>query len=282
MKKIAIISVLAALSLLSGCIESTTLLDLKRDGSGQIVVRECFSPQITQMMEGMGGMFAGMGESEQPTEKPDIFEDMIEGNIADFGPGVELVKSKRITNKQGWKGYEATYAFKDINQLTVTIGDSDQDSAEEDAEIEEEDNNPQFTFQFSAGDPAVLKIIPAQTDEPEVEQAEASSEDAMGEQMGEDMMAGMGAMMGPMLQGMKLAFIVRVEDDIKQSNAVHRSEKHPNVVTIMYMPVDKMIGNAEAMKILQSDDKDSLARIEKMNIPGLKLEDPGKTIEIEF
>lgn len=291
MKRSIPLLALLGLFLVSGCIESTTLLEVNRDGSGKVVVRECMSPQITNMMEGMGGMFAGMGEegaaAAQPAEKPDIFADMIEGNIDKFGGKVELVESKKITNKKGWKGYKATYAFDDINDLTISIGDSDKEEgpAAPGGGGEKEKNNPEYTFEFAGGDPAVLKIIPARAEEPAVDAAmeEAGAEaDAMGEAMGNAMMEGMGAMMGPMLKGMRMSFIVRVGDDIKQTNAAHRSEKYPNVVTVMDMPVDKMMSNPEAMKILQANDKDSLAQLEEMDLDGIKLESPDKTIEIQF
>lgn len=292
MKKLFIVPGLIGLFLVSGCIESTTLLDVNRDGSGKITVREFMSPQITQMMEGMGGAFAGMeqqGGESKPAEKPDIFADAVEDNIDKFG-AVELVESKNITNKKGWKGYKATYAFKDINDVTVSIGDSDQGEgggAPMDGEAEEK-NNPEYSFEFSGGDPATLKIMHVQDEAaseeaaPEEEVAETDVDIEGMEEMGDAMMGGMGAMMGPMLKGMRMSFIVRVEDDIQQTNAAHTSEKYPNVVTVMDMPVEKMMSNPAAMKVMQGDDKDSLAKLEEMDLDGIKLEAPGKTIEITF
>ena len=303
MKKIFVGTVLLALFFVSGCIESTTMLDLNRDGSGKIVVREFMSPQITQMMEGMGNMFAGMeqageqGSSPKP-EKADIFKDQIEDNVKKFGEGVKLVSSKKLKNKEGWKGYEAVYSFADINTITIPIGDvGDQGEGPgmgqgDSTESEDSGSDTVYNFKFSPGEPATLEIVPKvdETDadaEKAAESAEVAMEDMPEmeegmDEMGAQMMQGMGAMMGPMLKGMRMTFMVRVADDIKDTNSAHKWPKRPNMITVMDMQVDKMLGNAKAMQLLQSQDEESIAKIEKMNIEGIKLEPPTKTISLTF
>ncbi len=293
MKRVMFGLAVAALVFVSGCIESTTLLDVKKDGSGKIVVREFMSPQVTQMMDGMGNMFAGMevagAKPAEPVEKKSMFKDMIDGKLKHFGEGVELVSSEELTNKQGWKGYTATYSFKDINNISIAMGDSEATGGGEisvpgDTKEEKEDDSSaaDYTFKFVGGDSCKLQIISAgKEDADDVAVEPVAGTEGM-EEMGDQMMAGMGAMMGPMLKGMRLTFIVRVEGKIKQTNSAYPWKDRANTITVMDMPVDKMLGNPEAMKLMQSQDDSALAKIEKLGIEGVKLEKAGKTIEIEF
>lgn len=300
MKKTFLGITLLAVLFVSGCIESTTLLDVNRDGSGKIVVREFMSPQITQMMDGMGDMFAGMqqegGEQQSPPpEETDIFKDMIEDNVEKFGESVKLAGSKRLKNEQGWKGYEAVYSFEDVNAITIPIGDMEEQGGSADmgqgvAEESEDSGSDQvYTFNFAAGQPATLEIVPVIAEESDV--ADESAPAAMGEmsemdagmeEMGAQMMDGMGAMMGQMLKGMRMTFLVRVDGEITETNSAYKWTKRPNVITVMDMPVDKMLGNPKAMELLQSQDEDAIAKIEEMDISGLKLESPKKTIKVVF
>jgi len=101
---VRMLAVLAAV-VAAGCIESATVLSVKKDGSGKILVREYYSPQITQMMS-MGETGAG----GQPATGVDLFKDQIEEKAESFGPNVRLVRSAARTNSRGWSGFQATYA----------------------------------------------------------------------------------------------------------------------------------------------------------------------------
>jgi hypothetical protein len=255
------------------------------------------------MMGGMGDMFAGMqqegGEQQSsPPKEIDIFKDMIEGNVEKFGESVKLVSSKRMKNKQGWKGYEAVYSFDDVNAITIPIGDMEEQGGSADmgqgdvAESEDSGSDTVYTFNFASGQPATLEIVPVIDEESDVAgedlQSGQAAMDEMPEmdegmeEMGAQMMEGMGAMMGPMLKGMRMTFLVRVDGDIKETNSAHKWTKRPNMITVMDMPVDKMLGNPKAMELLQSQDEDTIAKIEEMDISGLKLEPPKKTIKVVF
>jgi len=98
----------------------------------------------------------------------------------------------------------------------------------------------------------------------------------------EDMQAGMMQMMAPMLKGMRLAMIVQVEGNITETNAKYKSPKNPNVVILMDVPMDKLLTNPEAMKLMSSKKPEDEARISKLNIPGVRLEDDGTIVIIKF
>lgn len=266
---------------LAGCVESTALVKVNKDGSGLLVVQEFLSPQITQMMEGMGqamgealGGMAGEtaeGEAPKPAPKPAadplaLFKDSIEKKLATLGEGAKLVSSQAKTNAAGWKGYTATYSFKDINAVSVALGDNSKE--------ESGDGMPVDTgvkFQFKPGDVAELSILPVKNEAPaEKAEPEAPAEDP----------AMMMQMMGPMLKGMRMALFVQVDGEIVETNA--RYVKKPNIVTVMDMPMDKVLANPEAAKLMGKKGPEVTAKLIELQIPGVLLEDEGKTIGIKF
>lgn len=266
---------------LAGCMENTALVKVNKDGSGMLVVQEFLSPQITQMMEGVGnamgealGGIAGEtaeGEAPKPAPKPaadplSLFKDSIEKKLAMLGEGAKLVSSQAKTNAAGWKGYTATYSFKDINAVSVALSDDEKKDSDNGMPVD-----TGVKFQFTPGDVAELNIIPVKkAAEAAPAEPEAPAEDP----------AMMMQMMGPMLKGMRMALFVQVDGEIVETNARH--VKKPNIVTVMDMPMDKLLANPEAAKLMGKKGPEVTAKLIELQIPGVLLEDEGKTIGIKF
>ena len=95
--------------------------------------------------------------------------------------------------------------------------------------------------------------------------------------------AGMMQQMAPMFAGMRLTLMVMVDGDIKETNASYRSGKKANLLTVMDVPMDKMLANPQAMKIMANDkDPDQYKKIDALKIEGVKMGDADKTITIKF
>lgn len=280
--------VLASLSLLTGCMQNAILVKVNTDGSGTLTYRVHLSDQLTGMMEGMGGMMGAMVEEGAEPEPFDPFADMKAEMANQFGDAATLESTRDITNKAGWKGVEAVYAFADINQLKLS-------------EIEQLDTGgggsqsmgamgAQYTFAFTPGEVATLKLIPLP---PEAKDAgEASAESVPGEtgntaempDMGEmeDMMGGMSAgMMAPMLKGMRVSLLLFVNGEIVESNASHPSAKNPNVIYLTDIAFDKVLADPEGAKMLDMEDVQP-GDLAKLDIPGIVIEDPEKEVVIKF
>jgi len=316
--------VLAVLGVLAtaGCIESATVLSVSKDGSGKILVREYYSPQLTQMM--------AMGETAadgQPPTGIGLFQENIEEKAEAFGPNVRLVRSEARQNKKGWSGFQATYAFDDVNDIVISIGGDQEDgeqgmsaggagdggleSGNAAGEAEEKDDKDRFHFEFEGGEVCTLRIIPekkpvpapppktegappATPEEDEMaslldsmgttEAGDASSPGAgAGNEMAAAMMEGMGGMMGGMLQGMRMMFVVTVDGKIMLTNSSFPAGEKKNAITVMDVPVDKMMNNPRAMQILTSQEMENkTAALEQLDIAGVKLEEPNKVIEVKF
>ena len=302
-----------------GCLQSTTLLVVNPDGTGSIVVREYFSPQITSMMSGMEDMAAQMAEgmaeafgglpesdeaaAEEPKDPASLLEDAIKQNAVAkataFGEGVTHVSTKTKKNGAGWQGHESTYRFEDVQTLRLSPGTPD---LPDEGMSASSDEAASYTFRFTPGDVATLEIVPipavAVSEEEIDETFEMDDESGMeGMDMSADDMGGMGdmmgdmgemggammsQMMGPMFKGMRLTFAVTVKGDVIDTNASFPSEKNPALITVMDLPMDLVMGNTEAMAILSSGDPGALAKLQKLDVDGLKIEDEEKTIRIRF
>ena len=271
-------------TLAGGCIESTTLLTLNTDGSGTLTIIEYFSPQLTGMMDGMGDMLQGMasgvatnlGASAQPppgeAKKESFFAQTARTKAGKLGTGVRQVDFAEKTNAQGWKGYRATYAFADINKLQVELGGSEAGGA--DGGKSEAKSDSRYTSRFQPGPVASLDIVPVKPDISAEQPPEAPGSDAMGDSMMQ--------MMAPALKGMRLSFLVQVNGKIVETNSRYRSAKNPNVFTVMDMPVDRLLENKDAAKLMASKKTEDRTRIAAMNVAGVRMEDPAKTLGVKF
>ncbi len=275
---------------LSGCIESTTLLDVRKDGSGTIRVQEYYSPQIMSMMEGFQDTARQMEmtfddedgvahSADVGGELPaDLFEEQIRSKIQEYGPGVTLEESREVTNDQGWKGFEAIYAFPDINR--IQIGGTEMADAD--------DDTIRYTFEFTADDTATLRIIPvrAETTAPagemdatDVEELHAGDMETMDDA---DMFGGMDAMFGNMFQGMRVRMLVRVDGEVVESNAEYPVAGRDNLFTLMDVEFDRFLDDPDALQLLMAEDPDALYKLKDKDIPGIRVEDPDQTITIRF
>lgn len=129
----------------------------------------------------------------------------------------------------------------------------------------------------------MLKVIPA--GEPDAGKAEVDFEEVPNqatqafETMGADALA---AMLQPALTGMRMSIFLKVNGELLETNSRFTSEKNPNVITVMDMPVDRMFSNAEAMKVLASQDPGAVHKLQDLDIPGVKLEAQDKIITLRF
>ena len=160
MRSVKIILVLTVVILLSGCLQSRTVVTVETDGSGTIEERFLMQNQIVQML-------AGMSEQESFSI---LDREELERGAADFGQGVTLETAEEVSTEWG-SGYRAVYTFEDINRLRVNQNPSE-DIPADDAEMP--GGPPEATeyiqFRMSPGSPASLEIImpkmAAEDDEP--------------------------------------------------------------------------------------------------------------------
>ncbi len=264
--------VVGAAALAAGCIESRTVVTVKNDGSGRIVVEEYMSPQLTAMMDQFKDTIAP-GATNKPATAADplaMFADQIEKKNREFGGKARLEKREPAANAAGWKGFRLTYAFDDVRQVLLPLGTS--------AEGDEEKPSDRMKVEFTPGRKAVLRLVPAaDVDQPSgVSAAPASPPPEANPQMA--------AMMAPMFAGMRVSLAIAVDGRITRNDGGYVASDGKSV-TLLDVPVDKLLGHAEAMKLMMDKsigDAEKARLLAGLKIDGLQVTDVTRPVTIEF
>jgi hypothetical protein len=109
------LGVLLATIGLTACLDSTTLVKVKPDGSGIV---EQTTLVNTAALKGMMGPNAG-GVKGPMMNRADL-----ERTAARMGEGVKLVAMEPVKADSGFEGVKATFSFEDINKIQVSQGPS--------------------------------------------------------------------------------------------------------------------------------------------------------------
>ena len=113
MRSLRLFAVLVAAVSLAACLNSTTLVKLKPDGSGTV-------EQTTLMnMAALKGMIPG-GAAGQTPQGPMMNKADLERTAQRMGKGVRLVSTEPIKGANGFEGTKAIFSFEDINQIQIS------------------------------------------------------------------------------------------------------------------------------------------------------------------
>ena len=105
---------LAAAVVLSGCFQSTTVINVNGDGRGTIDQRMLMTGAALAQMRALAAFGGGGGKDLDP-----VSEDQARAAAPSLGPGVSYVSSIPIRNGDA-QGRAVVYAFSDVNQLRVS------------------------------------------------------------------------------------------------------------------------------------------------------------------
>ncbi len=109
MRVIRLLLVLVATTILTACLNSTTLVKLKPDGSGT-------AEQTTLInMAALKGMGGGAQSTGPMTSRAEL-----ERTAERMGKGVRLVSTEPIKAANGFEGTKAIFSFDDINQVEIS------------------------------------------------------------------------------------------------------------------------------------------------------------------
>jgi hypothetical protein len=111
-----ILGLLLATLSLTACLNSTTLVKVKADGSGTV-------EQTTLVnMAALKGVMGAQGQGQGAPNGPMMSKADLEGAAARMGEGVRLVSNEPVKGDAGWEGVKAVFAFDDINKIQVSQG----------------------------------------------------------------------------------------------------------------------------------------------------------------
>lgn len=254
---------LAAVLLLTGCLQSRTVINVNSDGSGTVEETFLMREDVAQMMASMGGE-----ESFSLLDR-----DELRGAASDYGSGVNFESAEEMSTDWG-TGYVVVYAFDDINELRVNQNPSD-DMPEAAGETEGAVEYIRFTM--TQGNPATLEIV---LPEPEEEAAPGGS-DSMPEsgeapEISSEQMQGMASA----YTDMRVSVDVVVNGTIVDTDATHRDG---NRVTLIDMDFNKILEDPAVMQQLAQQEPGSLSAVETMvtDIPGIAVE-TRRRVQVRF
>ncbi len=252
--------VIGALLLGTGCLEITSTINVNKDGSGTIEIKQVMTAQALQQMKQMGGQ--GKTDKEMLVNKEEM-----EQVGKSLGPDVKLKEIKYIEKEDGSKGSLAIFTFKDISKVKFGQLKSKK------GKVSTEGGDDSITYTFNVakdGDSTVLTIIPkapeAKTDTEKKKPTEQELAQAMRTMK--------------MMGGLKMQQLVEVNGKIVKTNATHVS-KDKDAVCLLYLNMDKLMENEAALKKMLMN-QDDFAAMAKIDAKGIKVEDPKKKITIRF
>ena len=258
--------------LVAGCLQMERIVRVNRDGSGVLIERLVLGGGMVEMLRGTSA-------ATQPEGQPFSIRDdeELRGKAANFGEGVRFLSAKDLETDFG-KGFEARYAFTDINKLRVGQDPGESMPGEQAAAVKD-DESKFTTFTFHPANPAELIVhwpVEEADAEPEADSAEASDEASSPEQ---EQMAM--EMMKTAFKDMRVAIHIEVVGDILETNATHRRGSR---VTLMELDFGELISNEAALRSMAGNKPDSVADMKELMklIPGLKIEiEPDVTIRFQ-
>jgi hypothetical protein len=174
--------------------------------------------------------------------------------------GAEFVSAKKLAGEDD--GVEVTYKFADITDLKFVPSEGASPAGEPgDGSGQEKP----ITFEFTAGDPAKLKVkLPDDFHDVKSNAQEAGGADEAGaDELGDQMMA----MMAPMFKDMKMRVRIHFENEIVKTDATVSKD---NDVIILFIDFGKVVGTEGGLKKLMETDGSDREAINKM--PGVKMQ----------
>jgi hypothetical protein len=250
MKRIIVFFLIVlVLTSLSGCITFLTELKVRGDGSGTMVQTITLNPeQMKKTIEAIAKQMDGemteskedlKNDSPKASDKGPFKEGDLKGKAEDMGPGVTFVSAEPIDTKTA-AGVRVTYAFKDINQLSINpkpeaaMGMAPAGTASQEA--------VKFRFKRLPNGNAVLTILLAHAKPDTKEQTATPPPPVSPEESAQQK-----EMMKQMFKGLHMGMAVDVEGKIVKTNSPY---VEGSKVTLMDIDFDPLFSDEKGFKAL--------------------------------
>ena len=268
MRVLRLLAVLASTFGLTACLNSTTLVKVKPDGSGTV---EQTTLMNVAALKGMGG---ASGQVNGPMmNKADL-----EQTAARMGEGVRLVSSEPVKGDNGFEGVKAIFAFDDINKIQVSQGPPGMSGGTGDrSRSAEPTSDDPVRFRLTRnGATSTLRID-------YIEKAPAGKSDIPDPTPGEmpDLSNPMIMnMMKAMFQGFKINIGLEVAGSIVKTNAEYVTGPR---ITLLELDVAELLADEAKFKALQGkigpDATLSEVKPYLKDFKGIKIDGPSITVE---
>ena len=282
-RPVATLALVATCLLLTGCVEQSTVVKVKPDGSGLIHIR------VHQQDATLFGLVESKNKAEDKVSTKELLAELVKK----MGTGVEIVSSVEKANRHGWPGHELIVRFDDINQVTIPgnlltkpISPKKKNAKNKPSSL---DLKGDTKFTFNNG---VLKIQmngfdeQANADELVVEGAvdpfAAEPASPLAKMSLPDL--AIQAMASELLADARVGFFVQIDGEVIESNAKFRKD---NLVTLVQANFGEILKTPQGLSKLESLENETKKVSRKLlstlsdSIPGLDI-DLQNPIEIRF
>lgn len=254
--------------ILSGCIEVSTTVKLKKDGSGTVEETVFMNSAIVDMIKEFTASFS---EDSSNAEEFTLFdEEELKKRAGELGEGVTYLSGIRLS-EDGKEGYKAVFAFPDISKLQVDQNPNSRipDSPDSSEPVPEE--NEFLTFEFIKGDsPEIVIHMPEQNKKEEQDsEDEESEQEVQYDSLGQDT-SGISQFKN-FLKDFRFALDIEVEGDIESTNATYVEGSN---ISLFKIDFEKLIENTEKLEQLRQANPANFEEVKKMlqDIPGIQIE----------
>lgn len=233
--------------LCSGCFQIERTITLKPDGSGTYTETFLVGEQMVAFLQGLAA--TGEKTPAPPREFELATPQELSAAAEKMGDGVRFVAHRRLV-RNGFVGYEAVYAFQDINHLTL-----DSKAPTPDRSAHAATPSAPLRFKHTPGAVAHLLIIPHRPDVVPSQgnkQKKAAAADQAAASTPDDREA-----VKQLLGGMRMNLTLLIEGEIITTNASYREG---NRIVLAELESDKLLQ-------LSPDELQQLQRLDQHELP---------------
>ncbi len=267
MKYITRIIIGLAIVVMTGCIQSNTVITVKSDGSGTIEETTGMSAEAVAQLNAL----ASMGGDKTKGKGPDMFDEVkLRAAAKKMGPGVRFVSSTPFKNAQ-IQGVKALYAFDDVTKIRLEQKPSGLDSSP-DTTVEGRPKE-ELLFKFgksAAGNPVVTVVFPGN----KFEEAKSKAK----EQAADPSAAGAMEMMKQILKGMRIAIALRVDGRIIKTNSQYVDGPQ---ITLLDIDFDQLTADPKILEKMGQPNSLEEAKVMLKGVKGVKVT-LDKEVMVEF
>ena len=260
---IALVSLTFALT---GCINSSTLIKVKPDGSGTI------EQTLLMNMSMLKGMMAGLDAQGQAKSTNPFTEDQLKQSAARLGKGVRFVSSAPMS-QGGFEGAKAIYEFDDITQISIEQDPNVGGSANQGMAMRSKTSNP---VRFALAKQGTSSVLTVTVDEKAVAENASPATPAAPDNVDPATLQ----MMKSIFQGFKIAIDLEVVGKIIKTNADYVNGSR---ITLMEIDMASLLEDEAKLRALQPKvgAGASIAEIKPLlkDVKGVKINHAVVTVE---
>ncbi|MBV5326124.1 MAG: hypothetical protein JZU65_00575 [Chlorobium sp.] len=256
---------------LSGCFDVSTIITVRPDGTGTVAERMLMSnASLGQMVE-----LVEKDQKKRSGDMPDKSE--LKKRAHEMGEGVRFLSIHPVATKSH-KGYEALYAFNNIDQLLINRNPNKGTARDSSIGSDGQKKKNQYVrFALEKGTPSRLMVMQDQ----EQSSSSTGSSSAAATSVTPEQREMMTRFMQEVFRGMHVFLAVDIDGTLLGTNATHRTDKR---VTLVDVDFDKLMENASQFALLtELGPEPNPEVLQKLleKIPGVKVESKTK-IDITF